>query len=116
MNWIQPVAITLIAALAILAMLYIIARRAGADPEDAAYHLAEILVRAAEQRFPHLSGEARYEYVIDALQERFPGIDAAFLQSLIESAVYDLNREQAAGRIWEMGPPDAEHRGPDDWE
>lgn len=100
---------TLIAIVAILAIIYVAQRAKGADPQAAAMALAEILVRAAEQTIP--DPEDRRDYVIDLLRQKFPNVDGDLLIAIIESAVYDVNQEQAMSgtatpRSWTMTPGD----------
>lgn len=109
MEALTPLLATLIAVVAIGAIIYVAQRAKGADPQAAAMALAEILVRAAEQTIP--DPEARRDYVIDLLREKFPAIDGDLLIAIIESAVYDVNQEQAMSgtatpRSWTMTPGD----------
>lgn len=53
----------------------------------------KIAVKAAEQIYEHGDNQAKFEYVFSFIEEKFK-ISKEDLESLIESAVYEINKEQ----------------------
>ena len=54
----------------------------------------KIAVSAAEQIFEHGDNDAKFDYVVSFIAEKFK-ISTDDLENLIESAVYELNKEEA---------------------
>lgn len=53
----------------------------------------KIAVRAAEQIFEHGDNAAKFDYVVSFIAEKFK-ISTEDLGNLIESAVYEINKEE----------------------
>lgn len=53
----------------------------------------KIAVKAAEQMFEHGDNDAKFDYVVSFIAEKF-NIPSDDIINLIESAVYEINKEQ----------------------
>jgi hypothetical protein len=82
---------------------------------DQRWSMIETLVEAAEQTKRGQAGSARFDWVMERLQKRFPGLDLEEAGDLIESAVYRL-RQRSGVIVIEPPAPEAAERGLDsDW-
>lgn len=88
-QWVQTVAVTLVAAIVVLAA-WRLSRWAAGQAQDA---LVVKLVRAAEQMLPGATGAEKLAWVLEQVGELLPGvdIDEALLRVLVESEVQQMN-------------------------
>jgi hypothetical protein len=86
--------ITLIAAIITAVVVPYIRSKTTVQQQEALVSLIKIVVAAAEQIYSGIGrGAEKKEYVMEWLQSHGVTVDAAKLDAMIESAVYQLKQE-----------------------